>query len=110
MNNKYDVALFDLKIDALCTADREDEWEREHDCQSEISNRLEVMQKAELLQQLIDIYPEYLELKAKATPLPRIEPNDRFFLWACPNCREDFISDGEEKHCRECGQALEKSR
>jgi predicted RNA-binding Zn-ribbon protein involved in translation (DUF1610 family) len=49
---------------------------------------------------------EIIQALNKQRPMPRIEPEDKFYLWACPNCREDFISDGEEKHCRECGQAL----
>ena len=45
----------------------------------------------------------------KQKPMARMEPDDRFFLWACPNCKEDFISNGDEKYCSACGQALSGS-
>ena len=41
----------------------------------------------------------------KQKPMARMEPHDSFFLWACPSCKEGFISVGE-KYCRMCGQAL----
>jgi len=44
----------------------------------------------------------------KEKPMKRIEPTDKFYLWACPNCRTDFISNGKEKCCVECGQRLEE--
>ena len=46
------------------------------------------------------------ELVHKATPLPRIEPKDRFFLWACPNCETDFIDSENDNYCPVCGQRL----
>lgn len=44
----------------------------------------------------------------KQKPMAKMEPDDSFFLWACPNCKEDFISEGE-KYCRMCGQALKEN-
>ena len=49
------------------------------------------------------------ELVDKAKPLPRIEPKDRFYLWACPNCKTDFIDNNKGKYCSECGQRFEGS-
>ena len=54
---------------------------------------------ADTLQELVD----------KATPLPRIEPKDSFYLWACPNCKTDFIDNKKSKYCTECGQRFEGS-
>ncbi len=44
----------------------------------------------------------------KQKPMPRIEPEDKFYLWACPNCKTDFIKDQKDKYCTECGQMLER--
>lgn len=49
------------------------------------------------------------ELVDKATPLPRIKPKDSFYLWACPNCKTDFIDNQKSKYCTECGQRFEGS-
>ena len=45
----------------------------------------------------------------KQKPLPRIEPKDRFFIWACPNCETDFIESENDNYCPVCGQALSGS-
>ena len=63
-----------------------------------------------LLQELVDIYPEYLELKAKATPMKpeEVERN----VYRCLSCEKIIIPIGERKiwhkHftpcCPNCGQ------
>lgn len=71
------------------------------------------------LQELVDIYPEYLELKERATPkkinTSAIEEDDNSRAWAkvlgiegfCPSC--DYQVSKKEKYCRMCGQALDGS-
>lgn len=49
-----------------------------------------------------------IEALNKQRPMPRIEPEDKFYLWACPNCKTDFIKDQKDKYCTECGQMLER--
>lgn len=68
------------------------------------------------LQELVDIYPEYLELKAKATPM---KPTKRFYNYelvnfGCPSCDEALgleeclgVIPKFKAHCRHCGQALD---
>ena len=53
---------------------------------------------------------EIIQALNKQRLMPRIEPEDKFYLWACPNCKTDFIEDQKFKYCTECGQALEKSK
>ena len=48
------------------------------------------------------------ELVHKATPKKPIFPSENyFFLWKCPSCNQDFISDSANNHCSNCGQALD---
>lgn len=56
------------------------------------------------IQELVYIYPEYLEFKSKATPK---KPNKT----ECPNCKNNnTISEEwgyEHNFCPDCGQALD---
>ena len=57
------------------------------------------------LENLIETYPEYLELKAKATPK---KPTfiDSYPSGECPNCSESI---GGRSYCHNCGQAMDWS-
>ena len=54
---------------------------------------------------------EYIkELVDKATPKEPIFPGENyFFLWKCPSCNQDFISDSANNYCSNCGQTLDWS-
>ncbi len=103
MMNNYHVALTDLKVYALCTADRQDEWERGHDYQSEISHKLKVKQKAELLQELVD----------KATPMKVLNreqhSKDSDAYGDCPICKTPLCDYSNPKGCGGCLQAIDWS-
>lgn len=66
----------------------------------------------EPLQELVDIYPEYLELKAKATPMKpnnyRKYSSDSDAWGKCPNCNKE-VCDYAGKYCPNCSQALDWS-
>ena len=50
------------------------------------------------------------ELVEKAKPKKPIFPGENyFFLWKCPSCNQDFISDSANNYCSNCGQALDWS-
>ena len=72
----------------------------------------ELNYKKNLLQELVDIYPEYLELKAKATPK---KPNnyqkyssDSDAWGKCPDCNKD-VCDYADKYCPNCSKAIDWS-
>ena len=77
-----------------------------------------VYDQAHRLQELVDIYPEYLELKERATTkkinTSAIEVDDNSRAWAkvldidgfCPSC--DYQVSKKENYCRVCGQALDR--
>lgn len=50
------------------------------------------------------------ELVNKAKPKKPIFPGENyFFLWKCPSCNQDFISDSANNYCLNCGQAIDWS-
>lgn len=72
-----------------------------------------------LLQELIDIYPEYLELKTKATPM---KPYKQFmtsclegtgswrtaiYATSCRRCHYTFDEIGQVEYCPHCGQKID---
>ena len=60
----------------------------------------------EVLQELVDTYPEYLELKERATPKkPIYESKLMRYGYRCPICRW-FV---EDDFCKNCGQKLDWS-
>ena len=61
------------------------------------------------LQQLIDIYPEYLELKAKATPKKVVNWLRDKSMACCPYCSSAGYSEENPKYCYYCGQAIDWS-
>ena len=73
----------------------------------------EMYKSMELLEELVDTYPEYLELKAKATPkkivyreFMKLTPGHEY-KESCPNCNSVFDYDElGKKHCSNCGQAI----
>ena len=57
------------------------------------------------IQELVDIYPEYLELKAKATSIkPIYNKNECDY-----QCKCEVLIHGWEDYCHACGQALDWS-
>lgn len=108
--NKYQEALADLKKQLVVV----DYWDGKATSQEPIFE-----EQTETLQELVDIYPEYLELKKRATPkkinTSAIEEDDNSRAWAkvlgiegfCPSC--DYQVSKKEKYCRMCGQALDWS-
>lgn len=65
----------------------------------------EMYKSMELLEELVDLYPEYLELKAKATPKkPTYSQNDMEFQCKCVNEVRRY-----ENFCSSCGQAIDWS-
>jgi DNA-directed RNA polymerase subunit RPC12/RpoP len=70
----------------------------------------------EVLQELVDTYPEYLELKERATPkkpteiVIEEEYSEIYIVYQCPNCKKELFSStliNDNKFCRKCGQALD---
>ena len=50
------------------------------------------------------------DLVDRAIPMKPIFPGENdFFLWECPSCNQDFISDSANNYCLNCGQALDWS-
>lgn len=110
MNNKYQDALEKMFYYNMMPNDITEE---------------ELKQCDKTLQELVDIYPEYLELKARATPM---KPGMILMVnldsttcidYYCPHCKKErFISriDGEwvagqhYNRCPNCGQAIDWSR
>lgn len=79
------------------------------------------LQDVDLLQELVDIYPEYLELKAKSTPKkPKVNHYDNDCTKIiCPNdCgiqlnglnKDNQIASFTHEHCPKCGQAIDWSK
>ena len=63
-------------------------------------------EQTEILQELVNIYPEYLELKERATPKkPIYESKLMRYGYRCPICRW-FV---EDDFCKNCGQKLDWS-
>ena len=61
------------------------------------------------LHELVDSYPEYLELKERATPKkPNILPIQEFAFFECPTCH-DKTQIGKFTFCQKCGQTLDWS-
>ena len=58
----------------------------------------------EILQELVDIYPEYLELKERATP-KKPEDFGGFGYDECPVCHTIVIKN----YCSHCGQRIDWS-
>jgi hypothetical protein len=70
----------------------------------------EMYKSMELLEELVDTYPEYLELKAKATPFKAFQfEYEEEHYYICPKCTTvEKITEIENiKYCRFCGQRLE---
>lgn len=93
--NKYQKALDIIKS------------EKDIECRSLDSIYEEEFDK---LQELVDKVPYYEELEAKATPKKVIDINDiEFEMYKCPCCNHKWISNGNEKYCVNCGQAIDWS-
>jgi hypothetical protein len=79
-----------------------------------------MLSNSQLLQQLIDIYPEYLDLKAKAKPKKPIRIGTYKEDVLCPICKSDYTwlskTVGWERemvmfpHCAKCSQAIDWSK
>ena len=67
-----------------------------------------------LLQELVDIYPEYLELKAKATPMKVLNreqhSKDSDAYGDCPICKTPLCDYSNPKGCGGCLQAIDWSK
>ena len=65
------------------------------------------------LQQLIDIYPEYLELKSRATPMKVLNreqhSKDSDAYGDCPICKTPLCDYSNPKGCGGCLQAIDWS-
>jgi hypothetical protein len=94
MTNKYQEALNELKSWSTTSsipigADKHFVYEQSHK-----------------IQELVDTYPEYLELKERATPKkPIYESKLMRYGYRCPICR--WFVEGD--FCKNCGQALDWS-
>ena len=101
--NKYQIALDEIKKQLVVV---------DYLNGKAVSQEPIFEEQTETLQELIDIYPEYLELKERATPKKPIgERLDRL----CPNCEKRLYWDDEtcdyiyEDYCIHCGQHLDWS-
>ena len=78
----------------------------------------ELKQCDKTLQELVDIYPEYLELKARATPKkPIVEISNNVRHVDCPTCDDGYAHNyygdndlNNNNYCSNCGQALDWSK
>ena len=98
--NKYQIALDEIKKQLVVV---------DYLNGKAVSQEPIFEEQTEILQELVDIYPEYLELKERVTPKkPNILPIQEFAFFECPTCR-DKTQIGKFTFCQKCGQTLDWS-
>ena len=103
--NKYEEALNTLKPNDEDVIHHKDGWWNRQN------------KAIDTIKELVYIYPEYLDLKAKATPIKpkNIKQDEKTFgniNGKCPNCTREVFGDCYEnydKYCSSCGQKLDWS-